>query len=617
MDSVGSARIVRALRMGVPLGRGAVRAAAGTALGLWVGLAPGWTQDGVPVSLSLQGEDDLRSEVEQASLLLRAEDEGIVNAQDLLAAARADYTRIVGRLYSEGYYGPVVSILVNGREAADIPPFEAPERIESIQIQVETGPLYAFGRAQIAPVAPGTELPDGFARGETAETGVIREAARSAVEGWRDVGRAKAEVGEQTIVADYAREELDVDVAVAPGPLVRFGELGIEGNRRVRTERIREIAGFPRGDVFDPDEVDRVQERLRRTGVFRAVALTEDETLGAGDRLDFGLTVIEEKPRRFGVGAEFGTTEGGSVEAFWLHRNLFGGAERLRFEGEVDGIGASGEQDPDYRVTARFERPATFDADTDLTVLAEVERLDEPSFTSDIATLGAGLIRYATDDLTLLAGVELRFSDVEDDFGSRTFTHLVLPLQATQDKRDDRLSPTRGYYADVAVTPYVGIGDSSTGAVLYGDGRLYRGLGAENRVVLAGRLQLGSVVGTEIDETPPDYLFYSGGGGTVRGQPFQSLAVMQGDDEFGGRSFVGLQSEARVGVTDNIGLVGFVDAGLVGADSFGGETESHAGAGLGVRYQTGIGPIRFDLAAPVSGDTADGIQFYLGIGQAF
>ena len=194
---------------------------------------------------------------------------------------------------------------------------------------------------------------------------------------------------------------------------------------------------------------------------------------------------------------------------------------------------------------------------------------------------------------------------------------MVLPVRATQDKRDDRLNPTGGYFADLAASPFVGVGDSETGARLYGDGRLYYGIGEQDRIVLAGRFQAGSVVGSEIEGTPPDYLFFSGGGGTVRGQPYESLAIMRGDAEFGGRSFLGVQSEVRGGVTENIGVVGFVDAGLIGEDAFGGETESHVGAGLGVRYQTGIGPIRFDLAAPVSGETGEGVQFYLGIGQAF
>jgi len=46
--------------------------------------------------------------------------------------------------------------------------------------------------------------------------------------------------------------------------------------------------------------------------------------------------------------------------------------------------------------------------------------------------------------------------------------------------------------------------------------------------------------------------------------------------------------------------------------------EYHSGAGLGVRYDLGgFGPLRLDLAVPVQGDTGNGLQFYIGIGQAF
>ena len=42
---------------------------------------------------------------------------------------------------------------------------------------------------------------------------------------------------------------------------------------------------------------------------------------------------------------------------------------------------------------------------------------------------------------------------------------------------------------------------------------------------LAGRAQLGAMFGGSLLGTPRDYLFYSGGGGTVRGQPYQALGV--------------------------------------------------------------------------------------------
>ncbi|MEM1302787.1 MAG: BamA/TamA family outer membrane protein, partial [Pseudomonadota bacterium] len=64
--------------------------------------------------------------------------------------------------------------------------------------------------------------------------------------------------------------------------------------------------------------------------------------------------------------------------------------------------------------------------------------------------------------------------------------------------------------------------------------------------------------------------------------------------------------------------VAFYDFGFVSDGTlWDGDGDSHSGAGLGVRYLTPIGPLRVDLGAPTSGDTGDGIQLYIGIGQAF
>ena len=71
-------------------------------------------------------------------------------------------------------------------------------------------------------------------------------------------------------------------------------------------------------------------------------------------------------------------------------------------------------------------------------------------------------------------------------------------------------------------------------------------------------------------------------------------------------------------MTDSIGLVGFVDVGRVDANNFFSDFGGwHAGAGLGVRYATAVGPIRLDLATPVGGNTGDGMQIYVGLGQSF
>lgn len=593
-----------------------IRAWAGVALAALLLSAPAKAQEaalaapGAPAALvkSLRG----------ASLVLTTLAEGPVPASDVMAAARADYGRLLGALYAEGYYSGVISIRVDGREAADIPVLDDPTRIARIEITVQPGLPFRFSRAEVAPLAPGTELPPEFAVGQPAPSGVISEAVRAGVEGWRDVGHAKAEPAGQEIVADHAAATLDARVSLAPGPRLRFGPLAVTGNVRVRTERIEEIAGLPEGETFSPDELRRAAERLRRTGAFRSVSLRDAEEPGPGDLLPIAALVDEEKPRRLGFGAEISSSEGLRLTGYWLHRNLLGGAERLRFDGEIAGIGGEtgGE---DYRLGASFARPATFTPDTAFTLDALAEQRFEPDYDIQGFEFGVGLSHVFSDTLSGTVSLRYRQSRIEDATGVTDFSTLSLPVSLAWDRRDDRLSPTDGFYLEAEAMPFVGLDTSSgSGARLSADARAYRGFG-DGRFIAAARLQLGSIFGPNLADTPRDFLFYSGGGGTVRGQDYQSLAVtaLPGGIRSGGQHFLGLQAELRARVTEKIGVVAFYDWGYVAAQDWGDAFDgSHAGAGLGLRYDTGIGPIRFDVAVPVSGG-GEGAQIYIGIGQAF
>ncbi|MEM6384634.1 MAG: BamA/TamA family outer membrane protein [Pseudomonadota bacterium] len=561
--------------------------------------------------------EELRDALRNSSLVVSAGAQA--SPQDLLAAARADYARLLGVLYDNARYGGVIFIRIDGKEAASIPPLSSPKRIDTVQIQVRAGPLYRFSTARVAPVPGGTEVPENFQQGAAAGTADIQEAVRVGIAAWRAEGYAKAEVAEQDIIAQHAKRTVAARIRLAPGPQLRFGDIDVRGNRDVRTRRIRTIAGVTEGlaagRIFDPEEVERAANRLRRTGSFRSVAIEESEEIGPDATQPLVIRVAEATPRRFGFGAEYSTTEGTGFSGFWLHRNFLGGAERFRVDGEISGIGGE-TGGVDYSFGVRYERPATPRADVDLFAELTFEALDEPDFTSDTTEFSLGFTRYATDSLTLEFGVGYLYSDTTDVFGQDTYQLLTLPLAGELDRRDESLDPTSGYFIDLQATPFAGLAGTSDGLRTVLDGRAYRGT---NGLTFAGRLQLGSLIGPELSESPPFYRFFSGGGGTVRGQGYQSLAVDIGGSTSGGRSFLGLSGEIRRDIGDDFQIVGFVDWGYIGAEAFPDFTgDSHAGAGLGVRYKTGIGPIRLDLATPIAGDTdGSSLYIYVGIGQAF
>jgi translocation and assembly module TamA len=152
------------------------------------------------------------------------------------------------------------------------------------------------------------------------------------------------------------------------------------------------------------------------------------------------------------------------------------------------------------------------------------------------------------------------------------------------------------------------------------EGRAYYGFGEDKRIVHAGRLKLGSIVGPSIAETAPDKLFLAGGGGSVRGYAYRNIGVNgPGGIVTGGRSLIEASAELRARITDSIGAVGFVDAGYVGADSIPDFSQQfRVGVGAGLRYYTGLGPLRADVAFPLNRRKGDpSLAFYIGLGQAF
>ena len=80
-----------------------------------------------------------------------------------------------------------------------------------------------------------------------------------------------------------------------------------------------------------------------------------------------------------------------------------------------------------------------------------------------------------------------------------------------------------------------------------------------------------------------------------------------------------LNFEARLKVTDTIGIVPFLDAGSYYESSVPqlGQRLLY-GVGLGLRYYTAFGPLRLDLATPLYRRSSNSpIQVYISLGEAF
>lgn len=576
-------------------------------------------------------DEDLEATLQGASGLWKDREKAASGVSGLLAKARGDYKRLLSTLYSEGRYGGTISIKVDGREAADLPPDAQLANPAVISVSIDTGPLFHFRDATIANRAPApidrkdeVALPEdeGFVSGEVARSGVILKAERLSVEAWRQQGHAKAKIIERRIEAAHDSQVVDANLTVEPGRKAYYGDVSVMGTERMDAQFVAYMTGLGQGKEFDPDDLERANKRLSRLEVFRALRIEEGEEILESGQLPFKVTVQERLPRRFGVGASYSTIDGAGFEAYWMHRNLFGKAERLRFDAKIAGLGPT--VDPEeltYRVGVTFTKPGVFTPDTDFiaSLFGDREVLD--AYTRTAVTAQAGFTHMFSEELSarlFAVGGVAQFDD--DVYGKRDFATIGLLAGLTYDSRDNATDATEGYFLDGTLEPFYELEYGNFAARFTGEARAYYGFGKDSRLVAAGRLKIGSIVGAPIAEVPPDKLFFAGGGGSVRGYGYRTIGVPAPDNEVtGGRSLIEGSAELRARVTDSIGVVAFVDAGYVGAESFPDFQEDlKIGAGAGLRYLTGLGPIRLDVAVPFDpGKDDPDFAFYVGIGQAF
>ncbi|MFD0917159.1 autotransporter assembly complex family protein [Pseudahrensia aquimaris] len=574
--------------------------------------------------------EKVQDAVKSSSQLWLGRDAAVAGEAGIIARSKGDYRRILAALYDSGYYGGTISITVNGREAADLPAFQELPTSSNIAVTVEAGPVYRFSSAAVENRAPENPNPDdktidldetGYIVGEEAKAASIRKAGRLFVEEWRQQGYAKAEIAERVATAVHPDKELNVRMRMAPGRRASYGDITVSGTERMDPDFVAYMIGVEPGAEFDPDDLERARKRLDRLGVFSSRRIEEAAEISASGLLPLSVIVNEQKLRRIGLGATLSSVDGIGIQGYWLHRNLFGKAESLRLEANIGGLGATFQPDEfDYSLGATFTKPGFYNPDTDLISNIFAKRDFNETFDETSAGASLGFKSYYSDKITLSASGFASYGKFDDAFGDRRFLTAGFQSDIVYDGRDSKLDPTEGFYARFDARPFYEWEFGNPAARFEAEARTYYDLSDDGRTVLAGRVLAGSIVGQSISETPPDLLFTAGGGNSVRGYSHKSIGIEQADGDIsGGRSVLETSLELRRKFTETLGAVAFLDAGIVGEDAFTDfSNDVKLGVGVGLRYYTGLGPIRLDVAMPLDPGKDDaGFAIYAGIGQAF
>lgn len=577
------------------------------------------------LTLEAPGADDkLLESLRNASGLYDGRDKPVSGDLGVVIKARDDRDRLIAALYEQARYGGVVRISVAGTDIDRLPPnpvFAGGAPVP-VHVRIEPGPAFTLGKVTVLGDNAGKTPGDlGLTPGETAGSAKILLAGERLVAALRDEGRPLAKLDKREVIADHATRQVEVTLSATGGPVAAIGAVGIKGTKSVDGDFVRDYSRLNGGQPFSPQDMKKAADRLRKLGVFSSVTITEADRLAPDGTIPVNIEVAEGKHRYFGFGAQVSTTDGAGLSGYWGHRNLFGRAETIRFEGAVSRLGETTDVTGlDYTAGVAFSKPGIFVPAARLDAAIKLKTEHPDTYEATTVTANAIVTYEVNDRDTVSGGGEIEWSRTDDAYGTNEYLTVSLPLTAKRDARDDKLDPTRGYTVSLSAKPSYEINDSTFFSSFEGAVTGYRGLGENNRVVFAGKAALGTLLGTaDMSRIPTTRRFFQGGGGSVRGYSYQEISPYNAAGQAtGGRSYALGSLEARIKITDTIGVVPFIDAGTVSKNLAPDFSDIRAGAGLGLRYATPFGPLRLDVAIPLNKyDNGTTYGIYAGIGQSF
>nr|WP_273511610.1 BamA/TamA family outer membrane protein [Phreatobacter oligotrophus] len=622
--------------------------------GLFGERPPAVSTQAVAYQLDIQGlgsDATALTAVRDVSILHRLRAEAPQNGDELVRRAEADLPRIVDALWGSGYYAAKVSIVVGGQAItldrpagvgarATIDSFRG-RALVPVAVIVETGPLYRFGRVQVLdqrselPFDPAVLPPRlvSIKPGDPARTEDVLGAAATLADHFRDRSHPFVKVGRRQPVIDHPSRTVDLTLMVDPGARAGIGGIGVSGTQQVDPAVVRSFIYAERGDPYSRKAMADIRRSVARIEAIGGVRVREGTALDANGQLPIDVEVTERPLRVLGGSLRYSTIDGPALKAYWAHRNLFGGAERLRldadlfyFTGNQNWPGGSTRRgfntdDIGGRLSASFLKPALWGTRNDLLVDAFVQREITDLYTSNLANATVAVRHRFTDTFNVRAGVEGEVGRSIDVLGRYDYGLVGLPVAASYDTTDRPLDPSRGVRVTATVTPYLGFGAApDTFLISRIQASAYYAIDEQARTILAGRVAFGSILGGTLADIPASRRFYAGGGGSVRGYEFKSLGPRDAfGNVTGGKSLFEASLEARIRITETLGVVPFFDMGQAYSGSLpDGSAPLRYAAGLGLRYYTAVGPIRFDVAVPLQRRTGERpYAFYVSIGQAF
>lgn len=418
--------------------------------------------------------------------------------------------------------------------------------------------------------------------------------------GYFDASMPKSQLG----VAEQLHEAF-WDIDFDSGRRYRFGPVNFQGSQ-INEDYLQNLIPFQEGDYYSADDLAELNRRLSATNWFNSVVVSPQfEGARATKVLPLDAVVTPRTRNTIEVGGGFATDIGPRVRSTW--RRPWVNSRGQSLETSINLSAPEQILDLSYRIPLRQNPLEQY-----YLVQGGFKRQDINDTESDSTTLNVA--RFWEFSSGWQRSVNLRWSLDHFTQGSVTNTTMLLypGVSFSRSRARGGLMPTWGdsqrYSMDVSDTMW---GSDVDFAVLQAQNVWIRTLAERNRFVM--RTNLGWIETNDFNRVPPSLRFFAGGDRSLRGYKYQSISPRDDEGKLTGAFKLATGSlEYQYNVTGRWWGAVFVDGG----DAFNNfnETNWKTGTGVGVRWASPIGPIKFDIAVPIHDSDVRRVQFYIGLG---
>lgn len=522
--------------------------------------------------------------------------------------------------------------------------FSANKSGVTISIQVEEGPQYRINKV----VLRGDLVPELATELETIRnnfTGKPYYVRRKLLlrtnleEAYDAIGYAESEFEIEAVKLDEPGK-IDLVADIRRGEKIRLGELVISGNTRTRDAFIRDRMQLQSGDIYTNAKRRESFRKLFDSGLFTKITI-ELSSPGLGGSRDLEVKVEELPSREVYIEPGWGSYEALRLQTGVFEKNLFGTGRNGRIEGRVSTKGET--------FTVSYTDPWLLQTDIVMNVPLYYERREEPSYTSEEASLAIQLSKELSQSLTLSAGYQYKMTQLYSltdntplPKGEDDYTKGTVGIQAVWDTRDNIFYPAKGLRLaggfDISLPAFGS--DLQYGRMTLGWRYFFK---LPQEYILGLRATSGLIIPLKDQiSIPISERFFNGGDSTVRSYKHSQLGPKDEDNEpVGGLGYNVFAIELRKRFYRNFAATLYVDAGNVSPnrsllekdfmpytsrsdllddtlnDFF---SDFKFGIGIGFQYLLPVGPIRLDIAynpGPEEMWHEDTWVYHFSLGMAF